>query len=152
MVWLTKILHSEDDAYLIPIMGTFTLGEVTAAFLIIGVPSVPKIFRTLSSQGSAVRSLLSRVRLLGWIGRRRDAQRLEYGSGRTLSQPPWRGTVHRRPRDAWETSDNDTFDLLSASTAHVEADRCRAYDFDLSIPQDSVKKSIRVDVTAERMA
>lgn len=152
MVWLTKILHSEDDTYLIPIMGTFTLGEVTAAFLVIGVPSVPKIFHTLTSQGSAVRTLLSRIRLLSWIGRRRNAQRLEHGSARTLSQPPWRGTVHKRPRDAWETSDNDTFDLLSASTAHVEADWCRAYDFDLSIPQSSVKNGSRVDVTAEGMS
>lgn len=149
MVWLTKILRSEDDLYFIPVMGTFAIGEITAAFLIIGIPSIPRLYRTLSSKDSAIRTILSRIRLLSWTGRRRTAQESESASGGL--EVPWRNPVHKKPRGAWEISDNDTFDLLSNTTAHAEADRYPAYDLNSNIPQNSIKMDMRVDVASERM-
>lgn len=128
MAWLTKVLNFRDETYLNPIIGAFGLGEMTAAFLIIGVPAVPRIYRTLFSQGSAMRSLLSRIKLLSWNGRRHHAKGPDGGSGRTGGQTPWRNELHHKPRGTWETSDNDTFDLLSVSTVHVEAERFPAHD------------------------
>lgn len=150
MAWLTKLLESRDEIYLAPITGAFAMGEITGAFLIIGVPSVPRVFRTLSFQSSAVRTHFLRIRTLSWTGRRRVDQGRVSGSGRTLSQSPWRSSAHKRPRGAWEISDNDTFDLLSVSTAYAEAERYPAYD--LNIPQNSIKRDMRVDVVNERIS
>ncbi|KAG6358072.1 hypothetical protein INS49_013956 [Diaporthe citri] len=149
VVWLTKLLDSKDEIYLAPITGAFAMGEMTAAFLIIGVPSVPRVFRTLFSQGSSVRSLMSRIRLLSWTGRRRISEGPDGGSGGTLGRPSWHNPAHHTPRGLWEFSDNDTFDLLSVSTAHVEADRHPAYD--VNFPQNSIKRDMRVDVVNERI-
>lgn len=148
MAWLTKLLYSKDEIYLSPITGTFAMGEMTAAFLIIGVPSVPRVFRTLFSKGSAVRSLLSRIRLLSWNGRR-ISEGPDGGSGRTLGRPSWHNPAHHTPRGLWEISDNDTFDLLSVSTANVEANRHPAYD--VNFPQSSLKRDMRVYVVNERI-
>lgn len=120
------------------------MGEMAAAFLIIGVPSVPRVFRTLFSEGSAVRSLLSGIKLLSWTGRRPNAERKDGGSDRILIQHPYHGQVHHKPRGAWNTSNDDSFDLLPLSTAHIEAGRDRRYDENL--PQNSIKIHTRVDV------
>lgn len=149
MVWLVKILRSDDATYYIPIMGSFGLGEITAGFLIIGIPSIPMLFRTLFSQDSAVRTFLNRTRLLSWTGTRRTAQKSESRSGGI--ERPWGSAAHKKPHGAWEISENDTFDLLSVTSAHVEADRYQAYDLNYSIPQNSIKRDMRVDVASERM-
>lgn len=149
MAWLTKLLDSTDEIYLAPITGAFAMGEMTAAFLIIGVPSAPRVFRTSFSKGSAMRSLLSRIRLLSWAGRRRTSEGPDGGNGRTLGRPSWHNPANHTPRGLWEISDNDTFDLLSVSTAHVEADRYPVYGVDF--PQNSIKRDMRVDVVNERI-
>lgn len=145
MAWLTKLLYSRDEVYLAPLTGAFALGEMTAAFLIIGVPSVPKVFRTLSSQGSAVRSLLSRIRLLNWTGRKRTTEEPKGGSG----HPSWRSSGHRKPRGLWDIRDDDTFDLLSVTTAYIEAEQFPACD--VSFHQNAIKRDMRVDIVNERI-
>lgn len=148
MASLTKLLYSKDEIYLAPITGAFAVAEMTAAFLIIGVPSVPRVFQTLFSKGSAVRSLLSGIRLQSWTGRRRTSEGLDGSSGRTLGRPSWHNPAHRTPRGLWEISDNDTFDLLPVSAAHVEAGWYPAYG--VNFPQNSIKRGMRVDVVSER--
>lgn len=149
MAWLTKLLDSKDEIYLTPIAGAFAMGEMIAAFLIVGVPSVPRVFRTLFSEGSAVRSLLSRIRLRSWNGRSRTSDGPDGGSGRTLGRPPRHSPAHHAPRGLWEISDNDTFDLFSVSTTDVEASHFPVHD--VSFPQNSVKRDMRVDVVNERI-
>lgn len=146
MAWLTRLLDSKDEIYLAPIAGAFAMGEMIAAFLIIGVPSLPRVCRTLFSKDSAVRSLLSRIRLPSWNGRRRTSDGPDGCSG-TLGRPSWHNPARHTPRGLWGISDNDTFDLLSFSTADVEANRSPAYD--VSFPQNSVKRDMRVDVVKE---
>ncbi|KAK7700369.1 hypothetical protein SLS64_010977 [Diaporthe eres] len=131
MAWLTRLLDSKDEIYLAPIAGAFAMGEMIAAFLIIGVPSLPRVCRILFSKDSAVRSLLSRIRLLSWNGKRRVSDGPDGGSG-TLGRPSWHNPARHTPRGLWGISDNDTFDLLSVSTADVEANRYPAYDKTLS--------------------
>lgn len=128
MAWLTKVLNFRDETYLHPIFGGFALCEMTMAFLIIGVPAVPRVFRTLFSHGTVLRCLLSRIKLLSWNRIKRPAKGPDDGSERMGRQTPGRNELHRRPRGAWEGDDNDTFDLLSVSTVHVEAERYPAHD------------------------
>lgn len=120
------------------------MGEMTAAFLIIGVPSVPRVFRTLFSQGSALRSLMSSIKLLSWTGRRPNDERQDGGSNRILIQHPFHGQVYHKPRGAWNMSNDESFDLLPLATAHIEAGRGRGYDENL--PQNSIKIHTTVDV------
>lgn len=128
MAWLTKVLNFRDETYLHPIIGGFALCEMTVAFLIIGVPAVPRVFSALFSHGTAMRCLFKRIKLLGWNRVKRPANGPDDGYGRTGSQTPSRNELHRNPREAWEGDYNDTFDLLSVSTVHVEAERFPAYD------------------------
>lgn len=144
MVWLTKLQQFRDETYNNPIIGAFGLGEITAAFLIIGVPAVPRILRGKFSQDSAVRYLLSRIKLLSWTGKKRPAEAPDGGSGRTQSQAPWRSALFRKPRGAWDTSTNDTFDLLSVSTVHVDEEQNPA-------PTETTKGDMGLDVVNERI-
>lgn len=149
MVWLLKIVNAEDMTYLSPNTGAFSLGEMTAAFLVIGVPSVPRVFKTLFCQGSAIRTLWSSIKLPSWTGRRRTSGGPKGGGGRTPNQPAWHIPVHHKPRGVWEIGHNGTFDLLSVSTAHVEADQYPAHA--VNFPRNSIKRDMRVDVVNERV-
>lgn len=148
MIWCTKILKSDDATYYDPIIGCFALGEITAGFLIIGIPPIPKFLRTLSAKDSGMRGFLSRIGVLGSNGSRRKTQ--ELGGGSDKIERPWRSVAHKKPRGAWDITDNDTFDLLSV-TSHAEADRYPGHDLNGNIPQNSIKRDMRVDVASEQM-
>lgn len=151
LAWIAEFLHSEDELYLASIIGVFAIGENTAGFLIIGVPSVPKVFRTFSHKDSAVRSGLSGIKLPSWTGRRRTAEGPDggSGSGRALVQPSWRTPVHQKSRGAWAISENDSLEILSPSTTRVEAGRHPTHS--VNLPQNSIKRDVRVDVVNERV-
>ncbi|KAK2606508.1 hypothetical protein N8I77_005251 [Diaporthe amygdali] len=148
MIWCTKILKSDDATYYVPIMGCFALGEITAGFLIIGIPPIPKLLHTLSADDSGIRSFLSRIGVLGSNGSRRKTQELGGCSDRI--ERPWRSAAHKKPRGAWEITENDTFDLLSV-TSHAEAERYPGHDLNGNIPQNSIKRDMRVDIASERL-
>ncbi|KAG8158295.1 hypothetical protein KVR01_012056 [Diaporthe batatas] len=153
MAWLTKFMaDTREVTYLAPIAGAFSLGETTAAFLIIGVPSVPKVFNKLSSQCLSIRSMWAKIGLSSWSGRRQTRGRVDDASrsgGRTPNQPIWRSPVHHQALGAWEVGDSDTFDLLYASAARLEADRYPAHAVD--VPQSSIKRQMSIDVVNERI-
>lgn len=148
MIWCTKILKSDDAIYYVPTMGCFALGEITAGFLIMGIPPIPKLIHKLSAQDSGIRSFLSRIGVLTSTGSRRKSQDLSGGSDKI--KRPWRRAAHMNPRGAWEITDNDTFDLLSI-TSHAEADRYPGHDLNGNIPQNSIKRDMGVDVASERI-
>lgn len=146
MIWCVKILKSDDVTYYVPTMGCFALGEITAGFLIIGIPPIPKLLRTISAEDSGIRSFLSRIWVLGSNWSRRKTQ--ELGGGSDGIERPWRSAAHKKPRGAWEITDNDTFDILSVAS-HAEADRYPGHDLNGNIPQNSIKRDMRVDVASE---
>ncbi|KAF2802362.1 uncharacterized protein BDZ99DRAFT_503839 [Mytilinidion resinicola] len=45
LVYSIKLMHSEDVAYSVSPVGVWSIGEMTSAFLIVGVPSLPRIFK-----------------------------------------------------------------------------------------------------------
>jgi hypothetical protein len=79
------------------------------------------------------------------MGRKRTTEEPKGGSGHL----PRRSSVHRKPRGLWDISDDDTLDLLSVTTAHVQADQCPAYD--MNFPENAIRRDMRVDVVNERI-
>lgn len=111
LVVLFELMASPDELYYIPDIGLWGIGEMTAGFLIIGIPSAPKTIKSMPGSDS-VTSLLASWRRGSAPTNNRDVM------------PPPRSPLTRKPRGLWEISDTDTFQLVSvksaSATQHVQ--------------------------------
>ncbi|KAI1076950.1 hypothetical protein F5B20DRAFT_583689 [Whalleya microplaca] len=105
LVVLFQLMASPDQLYYIPDIGLWGIGEMTAGFLIIGIPSAPKTIKSIPGSDS-VTSLLNSCR-------RRGAPTTNHDS-----KLPRRNPLTRKPRGLWEISDTDTFQLMSVKSAN----------------------------------
>ncbi|XXG99238.1 hypothetical protein Hte_005575 [Hypoxylon texense] len=111
LVVLFELMASPDELYYIPDIGLWGIGEITAGFLIIGIPSAPKTIKSMPGSDS-VTSLLASWRRGSAPTNNRDVM------------PPPHNPLTRKPGGLWEISDTDTFQLMSvksaSATQHVQ--------------------------------
>ncbi|ROV89714.1 hypothetical protein VMCG_10357 [Cytospora schulzeri] len=104
IVYSVRTLYSTDYTYLYTVVGLWSLGELTAGFLVIGVPAIPRRTRA-----------------------RKEGE--EGGRGHHIASsdlPPWRrpSPTSRTTRDLWFVAENDDYNLLpfqARQAAHIEA-------------------------------
>lgn len=90
-VYLVRLLRSQDAPYYVGIMVLWGFGEMTAGFLVLGIPSIPKVASKLHCAhhfGSLVRP---------WKSSR--------GTESSHSHVSLPGPVPRKPRDQWQIND-----------------------------------------------
>ncbi|KUI71772.1 hypothetical protein VM1G_07360 [Cytospora mali] len=143
MVYSVQTLSSSDYTYVYTAVGLWSLGELTSGFLVIGVPALPKLYRSLYSEpGSFLRRVLGR-------------HTANSGGGHHIGSsdlPPWRRTSpsSRAPRDPWDVYDNDHYDLLSVQpgqATHMEAGQDPSYSVEL--PKYAVLREDQMDVISQ---
>ncbi|KAK8036638.1 hypothetical protein PG994_015409 [Apiospora phragmitis] len=100
--YFVNILDTQDVVYTMSGVAIWTIWEVAAGFLIMGVPALPRVFKTLPKSAS-IASFLRSVSRAG-----KDS-----GSGPAVPQYRLYQPKQRRRRGLWETSDRDTTDLIS---------------------------------------
>ncbi|KAI0594689.1 hypothetical protein F4775DRAFT_419798 [Biscogniauxia sp. FL1348] len=99
--WLDQMLHSEDILYCMSFRGIWGIGEWAGGFLIMGIPSAPKVFQNLplsESVISLIRSLTS------------------YSAPSNIGDvrlPSWRKPLSRKRRGLWEISELETQNTVS---------------------------------------
>ncbi|KAH6645102.1 hypothetical protein BKA67DRAFT_128794 [Truncatella angustata] len=104
-VYFVKLLSSEDVTYQMSGVAIWTIWEITTGFLIMGIPAIPRVVKTIPKSDSIVsffRSLTSRG---------------SQPSGESPAAPPrqfYKPTSRRR--GLWEITDLDTHDLVSMSS------------------------------------
>jgi hypothetical protein len=81
------------------------VGEMTIGFLVLGIPSIPKVVQSLPFPGCVA----SFVRCF----RRTDS------SGDPRGGYYWPKFVARKPRDQWQISDVDTHDLFEVKSSEA---------------------------------
>ncbi|ESZ94754.1 hypothetical protein SBOR_4866 [Sclerotinia borealis F-4128] len=114
LVYLLQLLYSDDELFYIVDVGLWGIGEITAGFLIIGIPAAPKVVQSITNSSSFT-SLISRFRT--------TAEPTSRPSGDGPSLRTWgRGSSNNRRRGLWEISDNDTFGLVSAQAEAVPSE------------------------------
>lgn len=106
LVYLLQLLDSEDEYYWIGNVALWGAGELTAGFLVIGVPGVPKVIQSIQASESFT-NLLSRF----GISAVRTEQ--EPKNARPTERNMGRISTRRKPRGQWDISDTDTFGLVS---------------------------------------
>ncbi|RYC56723.1 hypothetical protein CHU98_g9487 [Xylaria longipes] len=128
LVNLLKILKSSDAFYYITEVGLWGIGEMTAGFLIIGIPASPRAVKSLPFSGS-IQSLFH-----SWT-------RSNMPDGRDNSSylRSWRRPFARKRRGLWEISELDTFNLVTVDTTVAPENP----------PPDYITRKMRVEVTDE---
>lgn len=132
LVHLRKLLSCEDELYYVVLVGLWGIGEITAGFLIIGIPAISKVVQSIQSSHSFI-SLVSRFK----------ATTLESTTAPSRDKPKlrtWGKGSGRKPRGAWEISDVDTYASVSVQAEGVpnETERER-------LPKGIIRET-RVDV------
>ncbi|KAI0509382.1 hypothetical protein F5B22DRAFT_649011 [Xylaria bambusicola] len=126
LVDLLKILESSDAFYYITEVGLWGIGEMTAGFLIIGTPAVPRVVKSLPFSDSVVSLLQS------WTRSRMRNSGDSPGYLRT-----WGRSVSKKRRGLWEISDLDTYDLAPVGTSAQQGNP----------PPNSITREVRIEVT-----
>ncbi|KAI0465885.1 hypothetical protein F4859DRAFT_499545 [Xylaria cf. heliscus] len=103
LVLLLKILDNSDTIYYVGLVGLWGLGEIAAGFLIIGIPAIPKVTKSIPISASVVSLLHSWTRPSGSGGR-------VPSSWRSWGKPPT-----RKRRGQWDITDLETLDLVSVN-------------------------------------
>ncbi|KAI1138714.1 hypothetical protein F5Y05DRAFT_382099 [Hypoxylon sp. FL0543] len=108
LVSLLQILFKSDETYWMTELGLWGVGEITAGFLIIGIPAMPKIVKSLPVSSSLVSLMRS------WTRTPRSSKPSQEGAG----LPVWRNPLSRNPlsrkrRGLWEISELDTYGLVT---------------------------------------
>ncbi|KAF2829295.1 hypothetical protein CC86DRAFT_453943 [Ophiobolus disseminans] len=103
--YVYRLLHTTDQLYVASIAGLWGVGEMTAGFLIMGIPSLPKVFKSLPFSGSVV-SLLRQLTRPGSSG--------EGQSNSRRGLPSWyKAPPEKKRRAQFEVSELNEHDLLS---------------------------------------
>lgn len=137
LVYLLQLLWSDDELYYIVDVGLWGIGEITAGFLIMGIPGLPKVAQSIMSTPSLV-YLISHLR----------GTTKESGSGPSLSEPKkrhpslrtWGQGSRRQRRSLWDIGDTDTYALVT-----VQADAA-FQKHGQEQPPNAILREIRVDV------
>lgn len=96
MVWLDRMLHSEDTLYWMSIHALWGIDEMGAGFLILGIPSLPKVFQMLPFSESVAKPL--------WP--------VTNGSlPKSFNTIGWRKPMSRKRRGLWEISELESHSL-----------------------------------------
>ncbi|KAJ0115242.1 hypothetical protein J7T55_001652 [Diaporthe amygdali] len=154
MVYSIETLYSKDYTYIYTTVGLWSLGELTSGFLVIGVPSIPKVYRSLYSQpDSIVHTMATRLRGTrtadsgGGAGR---AHHVESGSG-SANLPSWfTPRPSSQSRDMWNITRDDGYGLLPdqhGRAAYVEAYPDPASSVEL--PEYAIIRETRVQISSQ---
>lgn len=154
MVYSIETLYSKDYTYIYTTVGLWSLGELTSGFLVIGVPSIPKVYRSLYSQpDSILHTMATRLRGTrtadsgGVAGR---AHHVESGSG-SADLPSWfTPRPSSQSRDMWNMTSDDGYGLLPdqhGRAAYVEAYSDPASSVEL--PEYAIIRETRVQISSQ---
>ncbi|KAH8721494.1 hypothetical protein GQ44DRAFT_829083 [Phaeosphaeriaceae sp. PMI808] len=113
--YLVRLMLSLDVTYYTTYVALWGVAEMTVGFLILGIPSLPKVIKALPIPKSL-------ALLLHSIKRSSDSgDSLEGGLPLSWRKPlSWRRPVTRKQRDQWEISDLDTYDLGTVTSENVD--------------------------------
>ncbi|KAI0393942.1 hypothetical protein F5Y17DRAFT_430351 [Xylariaceae sp. FL0594] len=111
LVFLLKILGSSDAIYNLSIVGLWGLGESAAGFLIMGIPSVPKVTKNLPISASVTSLLRS------WT--RRGPSSSDVAASVPKSR---RRQFSRKRRGPWDISELETHDLVTLNQSSARED------------------------------
>ncbi|KAI1446643.1 hypothetical protein F5Y02DRAFT_68995 [Annulohypoxylon stygium] len=137
LVSLLEILFNNDETYWTTELGLWGVGEITAGFLIIGIPSMPKIIKNFPVTNSLVSLMKSWTRNMG------SSNPSQEGVG----LPIWRNPLSRKRRGQWEISELDTYGLVTLdATQNVESGY--ATDSIENHPSHGTTKEVAVEATA----
>ncbi|KAI0444954.1 hypothetical protein F4803DRAFT_509652 [Xylaria telfairii] len=128
LVDLLKILESSDAFYYITEVGLWGIGEMTAGFLIIGIPAFPRVAKSLPFSDSVVSLFHSLTR----------SKVSEGGDVRSYFRS-WGRPISRKRRGLWEISELDTYDLATVDTPAGQG----------NTSPDSPTREVRVELTDE---
>lgn len=137
MVYLLQLLDSDDELYYIVDVGLWGIGEITAGFLILGIPGLPAVVQTVKSSTSFT-TLISRFR--GTTAPSQSDPSSERPSIRT-----WGQGSRRKRRGLWEISDLDTYGLVSVR-AQAASSETMPGDAERERPPNAILRETRVDV------
>ncbi|KAI0197539.1 hypothetical protein F4808DRAFT_293191 [Astrocystis sublimbata] len=131
LVDLLKILDSNDAFYYVTEVGLWGIGEMTAGFLIIGIPASPRAMKSLPFSGSVVSLFHSLTRS--------NNVPSSGGGGHSYLQS-WRRPLSRKRRGLWEISELETgFDLDNVGTPPQHGNP----------PAGAIAREVRVEVGDE---
>lgn len=107
LVYIVKLLSSNDVVYIMPNVAIWSVWEVTAGFLVLGIPAMPAAFKALPFSGSF-------VSLLRLKSRRSDQRGLS-----PVAHPQWQlyRPRQRRRRSLWAISDLESHDVSTVDRA-----------------------------------
>lgn len=132
LVSFVQLLYSDDELYYIADVGLWGIGEITAGFLIIGIPGLPKVTQSIRSSTYFV-SLISRLR--GTTVQSQSAP-----SSDRLDLRTWGQGSRPRRRGLWEISDVDSYALATVTTEGM------AQKPEHETPPHTILRETRVDV------
>ncbi|KAI1734395.1 hypothetical protein F4680DRAFT_438625 [Xylaria scruposa] len=111
--WLDQVLHSQDILYCLSNRGLWGIGEWAAGFLILGIPSAPKVFQSMPFAESAMSLIRS------WTSP--DSSREPNGIVlQSLRKPRF-----RKRRGLWDISELETHDTAPINHNRSEEDHSR---------------------------
>ncbi|KAI5865996.1 hypothetical protein GGS23DRAFT_363716 [Durotheca rogersii] len=101
IVWLDRMLHSEDILYCMSIRSLWGIGEWAAGFLILGIPSAPKVFQSLPFSESVMTLIHS------WTNHSTSSNNVDGIAHRSWGRP-----LSRKRRGLWEITELETQDTV----------------------------------------
>ncbi|KAI4947914.1 hypothetical protein J4E86_008431 [Alternaria arbusti] len=113
LYYIYRLLHTSDQLYIVSIAGLWGVGEMTAGFLIIGFPSLPKVVKALPFSDSVV-SLLRQITRPGSSGHAEGQSETRRGL------PSWhKAAPLKKRRDQFEISELSEYDLPDRDRVHM---------------------------------
>ncbi|KAI4910494.1 uncharacterized protein J4E92_010422 [Alternaria infectoria] len=113
LYYIYRLLHTSDQLYIVSIAGLWGVGEMTAGFLIIGFPSLPKVVKALPFSDSVV-SLLRQITRPGSSGHAEGQAETRRGL------PSWhKAAPLKKRRDQFEVSELSEYDLPDRDRVHM---------------------------------
>ncbi|KAG8157532.1 hypothetical protein KVR01_012574 [Diaporthe batatas] len=154
MVYSIETLSSKDLTHIYTTVGLWSLGELTSGFLVIGVPAVPKVYRSLKSKSKTVlhttTSRLRGTRMADSSGSAGRPHHMDNGSG-SRNMPSWfKSPPLGESRDVWNATRDSGYDLLPDQhrrAAYVEAYPEPASSVEL--PEYAIIRETRVHVSSQ---
>lgn len=107
------MLNSPDQLYTVSTTGLWSIGEMTAGFLIIGIPSLPKVVKSIPLTESVI-SLIKSWKKTGHSGGQSNSRR---------DLRSWYKPQSRKRHNQTDYSDLDQHDLIPMKSAMGAEDR-----------------------------